>query len=382
MAPEPLVKPLSHSTRMWVFRGLLAVFVLLMPAFVFYAMGYRLDLSDRGNFITVGGFYLSADAEDVAMFVDEEPVTNMRIFQNAAYVQNVEAGVHRVHVQRDGLQTWVKELPVYPHIVTEAHSFNLPLVPQIRYIPKWVTAGGMPVFFADSPNEIPFPTASTTNALVATTSASTVTYTQNSEYEYIRSLFVATTTAESEGVRRAVDVFQSDFSWSADTLRATTTSTTSQVQGEMRLSQTENDVYADWIGSDRSIPYYFCVTYTSPATTTEEYGAHVYESLVEQLGTTTDLTDERVANTRLCRDRIRVDDIGQEVAWFGFLPSSMHHVLMLLEDGLYVVEIDDRSWQNTQLLYPGDELEVRIDGGRIYVYDGTYYFEALTELAS
>lgn len=381
MAPEPLVKPLSHSTRTWVFRGLLAVFVLVMPAFVFYAMGYRIDFSDTRNFITVGGLYIGADADETFMFVDEEPVTNMRLFQNAAYIQNVEAGMHRVHVQGDGLHTWVKELPVYPHIVTEARAFNMPSVPQIRYIPKWVTEGGMPVYFADSESEVPFPNASTTNAIIATTSPSTAAYVQNSEYEYVRSLFTGTSTERAEETRRAVDVFQPDFSFSEGVVTPSSTATTTQVQGEMRLFETRDGVYAEWIGNDRSIPYYFCVTYTSPATTTAEYGAHVYESLVEEFGTTTDLSDERNSGTRLCRDQIRIDDGGQDVKWFGFLPTSAHHVLMLLSGGLYVVEIDDRAWQNVQLLYPGNELDVRVDGGRIYVFDGTYYFEALTELS-
>ncbi len=54
---------------------------------------------------------------------------------------------------------------------------------------------------------------------------------------------------------------------------------------------------------------------------------------------------------------------------------------MHLSDGLYVVEVDDRSWQNTQLLYPGEDITVVQDGGRIYVADEDSYVEVSTVIA-
>jgi len=55
---------------------------------------------------------------------------------------------------------------------------------------------------------------------------------------------------------------------------------------------------------------------------------------------------------------------------------------MHLSDGIYVVEIDDRAWQNTQLLYPGTKLDLIIDGERIMVKDNNAYFEVYTELTN
>ena len=68
--------------------------------------------------------------------------------------------------------------------------------------------------------------------------------------------------------------------------------------------------------------------------------------------------------------------------WFDYFPDSTDLILMHLEDGLYVVEVDDRAWQNTQPLYLGSNLEVIQDGGRIFVHDGTFYLEVFTELSS
>lgn len=377
MPAEPTIKPLSRRNREWTFRLLFAAFCIAVPVFVFYAVGYRIDFGDTRNIVTVGGMYVSADADDVQMFVDEAPVTNMRIFQQAAYIQNLEAGIHRIHVQRDGLQTWVKELPVYSHIVTEAAAFNMPETPQIRYISEWLTESGVPVLVGTSLEEA-FPNASTTNLAVATTTRVTNALSANAEFEYVESLFIGTST---EAARSAVEVLSDSFTFDTDGTEgaATGTATTTKVLRDVRLFEANGEVYAEWRGPERSIPYYYCVTYTSPATTTREYGEHVYASLVAEFGTSTDLTAPSTIGLRLCRDTIRIDRDRQDVRSFDFLPGSMHHVLMLLTDGLYVVEIDDRAWQNMQLLYPGEGLDFRVDGGRIYLFDGTHYFEVLTE---
>ncbi|MEX0917974.1 MAG: hypothetical protein WDZ93_02365 [Candidatus Paceibacterota bacterium] len=382
MPAEPTVKPLSYNNRTWTFWTLLLVFLLAMPVFVFYATGYRIDFANDRNIITVGGLYVSADADDVLMFVNEEPVVNMRMFQQAAYIQNLDAGIHRIHVQKDGLATWVKELPVYSHIVTEAHAFNMPVIPQVRYIPEWLNAAGLPVLItepASQPNILMV--ASTTNRFVATTSPSTRSYTANTEYEYVESLFATTTdtTNVSGTPRRALDVSLEELSFTdTDEMgRATTT----RLFRDAVLFRGGEDVFVTWSGSRRNIPYYYCVMYTGPEQTIEEYGEHVFESLVADSGVTVDLADPAVLNTRLCRDTIRIDRDGQEVRWFDFLPGSMHHVLMLVEDGLYVVEADDRAWQNMQVLYPGEDLMVQVDAGRIYVYNGEHYMEVATEIA-
>jgi hypothetical protein len=121
------------------------------------------------------------------------------------------------------------------------------------------------------------------------------------------------------------------------------------------------------------------VLYGGQKKTTSEYGAHVYKSLYEQLASTTNMA--HAVGERLCRHSIRIDRLGQEVQWFDFYADSSDIILMHLQDGLYAVEVDDRAWQNTQLIYPGEDLEIVHDGGKIYVKDGEYYLEVFTEIA-
>ncbi len=380
----PQVQPLPRAHRRFIFGLSVTLFAVLVPLLVFYAVGFRFDFSEGGirNIMSVGGLYINTEAEDVSIYVDEAPVEDLRIFQRAAYIQNLEAGVHQVHVQGSGLQTWVKELPVFSHYVTEAAAFNMPLVPQVRHITEFQTADGAAV--VDATNTPPFAIASSSQRFVlASSTVATSTYIVNPEFTYITNRFASTTeerTLLEEIVSRTVEPFSFG---SPDQLLSPTTTATSTVRfSDMVLSERNGEVYAAWRGEESNIPYYFCVNplaSSSPAF----YGEHVTAQLYAAASTTVfDAYSAPIfeAPNRLCRTEIRIDRLGQNVTWFTFMPDSRDHVLMHLNDGIYVVEIDDRSWQNTQLLYPGNNLTLLIDSGRILVQDGEHFLEVFTEL--
>jgi len=302
----------------------------------------------------------------------------MRIFQNAAYIQNLEAGLHQVHVQGEGVETWVKVLPVYAHLVTEARSFTLPRRPQVRWVSEYLTPSGASVVTPGATSTLAF--ASTTNIFFASSTVATSTLERNIEYTFVESLFASTTAARAdlaEQLRLQAERFR--FGSGTSTL-ATTTATTTKEFRDVRLYQAGDDVYAQWLGSENDRPHYYCVNYRGEEAMRLAYGSHVLESLRWQLGTSTDLTDPELVGQRLCRDTIRIDRIGQSVQHFDFLPGSEHHVLMHLQDGVYVVEVDDRSWQNVQLLYPGDYLQVVVNEGQIFILDDERYLQVYPEL--
>ncbi len=386
MSPDtPYVQPLPRAHRRFVFALSVTLFAVLVPLLVFYAVGYRFDFSDGGvrNIMSVGGMYINTDADNVSIYIDDEPVENLRIFQRAAYIQNLEAGVHQVHVQGEGVQTWVKKLPVFAHYVTEASAFNMPSTPQIRLITKYQTLAGEIV--VDGTSTPPLVIASTSQRIVvATSTLATSSLAINPEYTYIAGRF-ASTTEERTLLMQIEDFAAEPFAFSDERTLvqpATTSATTTVQSGDMLLSKRGEDVYASWVGDERNIPYYFCI---NPNASSSElfYGAHVTAQLFAAASTSLlDMPQAPVfeSSNRLCRTEIRIDRKWQEVAWFTFVPGSRDLVLMHLEDGVHVVEIDDRAWQNTQLLYPGRDLNVMVDGGRIMVQDGDAYFEVFTEL--
>ncbi len=380
MSPSPTMSPLSRKHRQWLFIVSIIVFASAVPLLVFYAIGYRIDLSgETSNIRTVGGIYASTDTANVKIYIDDEPVKNMRIFQNAAYIQDLDAGLHQIHTQGEMFQTWVKELPVYAQYVTEVSSFNLPITPQIRLVTKFTTDSKASVVGLDATSSLAF--ASTTNSFYATSSTATSSFNINPEYTYLAELF-ASSTAERQLFKQQQNqdkrfVFQPTATTS-EILVATTT----KVRDDIILQEIDDDIEAVWVGSNKNRPAYFCVTYTGPKSTILAYGTHVYEDIVDEFGEATDLFSDEIIGAQMCRDSVRIDSQGKEVKYFNFLPKRSDLVIMHLPDGIYVTEIDDRAWQNVQLLYPGDDLDILIESNSIFVKDGGIIMEVFTEIRS
>lgn len=384
----PVVQPLSRGHRRLFFLTLFFIFLVAVPAFVFYATGYRYDIFSPYSAITAtGGVYLSVGADEGEVFVDEAPVRSMRIFRSAMYIQSLTPGMHRLHVQAPGLHTWVKELPVYPHIVTEVEAFLMPVRPQVRPIPEYVTTAGEGVYFASTTFALPFADASSTLPLVFSTSTATSSYLLNAEFEFVTALFAEAASSSASLLSRITSTVGSAFQFApaspTDTaVTPTSTATTTKESGRMVLYERDGDVYARHTGTERDIPYYFCVPQAGLASTSELYGERVMESLATVLAAA---TPEHISETeslgRVCRTEIRIDRQGQEIITFDFLPQSSDHVVLHREDGIFVVEIDDRSWQNTQRLYGDTADAVLVHSNRIYVSEGEYLFELLTTIA-
>lgn len=357
---------------------MLFLFIVLVPLLVLYATGYRFNIFNiEGTFRVVGGLYITTNVEDANIVMNDEPVEDVRIFQRAAYIQNVPDGVHEVYVEAPGVTTWVKELPVFAHLVTEAKSFNMPEVPQVRVITEWVHATTGASILSVPTTSTPFAKASTSNLFFISTSTATSSYVPNTEYAYVESLFGTSTESQTS---RAAEILNLRNLGTQSTSTATTTATTTKQLHNTLLYEVDGEVYVSWLGDRRSIPYYYCVNYEGATTTAALYGEHVYKQLAEQLSSTTDLTKKTGKDEILCRSTIRIDRGYSEVTWFNFVPDNRDLVLMLLDGGLYVVEADDRAWQNMQLLYPGNDLKVVVDGRSIYVQDGNYLLEVSTQL--
>ncbi len=372
---KPQVKPLAYWHRKIIFTLLLLAFLFSLPAFMFYATGYRYDFFSGAPSITAtGGLYIAAEAPDSTIFVNEVEVTNARVFRNASYIQGLVPNMHRVHVQSPGLHTWVKNLTVYPHIVTEAESFNMPLVPQVRPITPYETIEGEAVFTGGTSTPALLLSASSTIPYLATTSVATSTYRVSSEYTLLKDLFLekASTTKMLKGAPEEA------FSFSTSTpTKEEVLATTTVISNNVALYKSGDKVYAGALGVGRQIPHYFCTSQVEieaaldlEETLLVEEGEMFFENTLNELSN----------NTRECRTSIEMDALGQSVIDFTFFPNSEDLVLMHLERGIYVVEIDDRAWQNAQLLYPGTDITMLVYGGSIFVEQGTSLLEIITAL--
>jgi hypothetical protein len=286
--------------------------------------------------------------------------------------------MHRVHVQGDNVQTWVKVLPVHAHFVTEVASFNVPKIPRVRLVTKWLdkTTGQSVVFAGVSTTTT---SATVVNDLLVSTTTATTSLQLNPEYTYIQSVFDSAALVEKNIQAQKKPPVEKQTTFNVPTSSARVIiATTTKINSDFALVQKADEVVMKYTGDSKNIPYYYCVQYQDNKQVAREYGLHVAESIAVQIGTS---TKNDAVDTRVCRTEIRIDRLQQNVDWFDFYPESTDLVLVLLQDGLYVVEVDDRAWQNTQLLYPGTDLEVVIDGERIFVAEGEQFLEVETELS-
>lgn len=369
----PIVQPLSRRRRRYTFLIMFAIFIVSLPFLFLYATGYRFDFDEDGNIISTGGMYVAAERTGAEIYIDDELVRETRVFRRAFYAQSLEPGTHRVHVQKEGHHTWVKELPVYPHIVTEAQAFTLPEVPQARVISEYLSPTNIALVSTSS-----LLTPSTTNAVGAPLPRATSTYTANSEYNTLLEAFATTTPATTTVATTSVTATTTSVE---EALSATTTKTSQGV----RLFEDGDDIYAEWTGSRESMPYYYCAEPFEPySTTSPEHLSELLEDTKErgevvQFANTAELLHpvQQVPEDVECDPTIRIDRRMQEVTAFDFLPGSTDFVVVALEDGVYVVEIDDRSWQNVQPMLLGEGLDMRVINGTVYIYDGAVIYEMI-----
>lgn len=368
--PATPIKPLGRPHRQYTFFLLLALFCTSIPLLYLYATGYRLDLNGQTGFISTGGIFISAERTGAEIYIDDELVRETRVFRRAFYAQNLDPGTHRVHVQREGSHTWVKELPVYAHLVTEAQAFNLPIVPEARAITRYTTADGASVLASTYTLR-----ATSTQEFLLTASAATSTFQANPEFSTrLEQFAVVATPARSSGALRPT--------------QATSTATTTKESNGVRLFESGDDVFAAWVGPRESMPYYYCAeSFPRYSTSTEPLlpaGAVSDEAALALYAADEDVTEvlemaQEMAPEQECKPSIRLDRKGEKVSSFDFFPGTTDIAIIARESGVYAVEIDDRAWQNVQPILEGKNLKVHVENGLIYIYDGIVIYEMILE---
>lgn len=370
MGPE--VQPLSRTHRSTFFYVLAAIFFVSLPFLFLYATGYRFTW-ERGEFIGTGGMYVSVDRTGAEIYIDGELVRETRVFRTAFYAQNLPPGTHRVVVQKPGHHTWVKQLPVYAHLVTEALAFNIPEKTEARVISPWRLESGETLLEASS--SLPF---AITNTFQVATSTRTPR-TPDTEYERLSALFLeATATSSPSVLERAQNV----LSGAPATSSAQSISTSTKESGGVRLYMEGEELLASFVGSRENMPYYYCAedfeltgASTTPLIKVEHLPAAVSEA--DEL----DLMQpvQQVVEGTICDPTITFDRKGERVKAFDFFPGSTDLALMALESGVYVIEIDDRAWQNRQPLILGEGLDMRVENGNIYISDGELIYQIILQ---
>lgn len=138
---------------------------------------------------------------------------------------------------------------------------------------------------------------------------------KNPEYDLINDLFMATTTQKS-----------------IKPISATTSVDTKTIRNIL-VKNEDGKLHVFWTGENDAIPNYFC-------------------------------------ESDVCKSEIVING-GSKVKSFDFFPGRDDLIIIRLENGIYVSEIDDRSPQNIQKIVLGLGYDFRVkDGSEIYLKEG------------
>ena len=142
-----------------------------------------------------------------------------------------------MEVKKTDRRAWIKEITVYPYLVTEATVFNLPTRPQVRLVTEYLTNTDSGVVFGAALPNPTFATVVNRDELLATTDTATTTYQENPEYQAV-SFLLATTSPEIKS--------------SGDTATKTESTTTIEAAELSTTTLTETELST-------------CLLYTSPS---------------------------------------------------------------------------------------------------------------------
>lgn len=111
-------------------------------------------------------------------------------------------------------------------------------------------------------------------------------------------------------------------------INATTTLDT-KVLGKLSFKKILGRIHAQWMGNQDERPLYFCIN-------------------------------------NICRNEIIIQT-SSSVRSFDFFPGRSDLVIVVLDSGIYVTEIDDSPGQNTQPILKGTDLDMRVKDNIVYI---------------
>ncbi len=337
--------PLSKKTRRNIFLVLLLVFILLAPVILAKSFGYKLEqLDDIFTLVKTGGIYLHSDVTNAQIYLDDEYVEKNGLLLRNTLIQSLRPEkTYHVAVRKDGMNGWNKELVVYPGVVTEASVLMLPI--EIKKTPAYP-------FIDENGVGTTIPQTIITDKEILPT---------NTEYLNLQELFDESIISSENIVNQKKQIPAKKVL--GDTITdVTKTPTTTEaikipeyfvrlgisdpdalvnliVKGDQVLWLADGNVFINWISENNSPPFFYCL----------------------------DLTN--------CRTTIIID-WEKDIESFDFLPGRDDVLVVLNQDGIFAVEMDDRSDRNIQPLYIGNDLKFKIDRrDQIIVLDSDIFYK-------
>jgi hypothetical protein len=332
------MRPLTKKTRFLSLTFLIIIFLIATPLLVSYSLGYRIsDIDDVFTLEKTGGIYIHSNISNTEVYLDGEfNKTNGVLLRNTLIQKLKPNENHKVEVHKEGYQSWIKDLPVYPSLVTEGRVLMIPKeIPEREILPYVDLTGNATSTKPTKPVVVKgkiVPTNLEYKNLVILFEGKDI-YATSTPTKVITNLNKTNATSTSTSTKDIPDYFKELGIKNPDSLQ-------NLIQNGEEISWLENgNIILNWVGKNVEIPYYYCL------------------------------------EPENCLNKI-VLDWNDEIEKFDFLPGRNDVFLVLVNSGLYAVEVDGRSERNVQIVYNKDITDFIIgSNNKIFIRNGDKIFE-------
>jgi hypothetical protein len=333
------MSPLSRAKRTIYFVALSIVFVIGVPVLLLYTAGYRLSL-DR-NIDVRGGLYVYAPEAGSKIFIDGELQEESTFFNRRFFSQNLKGGVYTVVVDHPSHKTWTKQVRVRPNRVTSLRPFMLNEQIDVREIEPITYDFDEEGMLIRQNNPLYLQLVERFLLRKAYRDRQDVLRVQNGESVPLENSAINSNNRNNRNNLNTVDGVDVSPRVIIEPVPPL------YERGHYVVWVEDDSIYAQYSGGDDWVPEYFC-----------------------------DMTNVELD----CVDTIRLFASTVPIKQIDFFPGEDSALLVRLEDGIYVVEVDIRAEQFFEKLYDGPSDDFYIsENNRVFIINGREINELVLE---
>ena len=113
----------AYQRRLYFFLSI-ALFLVLLPAVILYADGWR--FKSGIGLVKTGGAFIEVPYPDATVTINADQVGHSGFLQRSFYIGDLAPSAYVVRVDREGYRSWGRILVVEPKLVTDARSLLIP----------------------------------------------------------------------------------------------------------------------------------------------------------------------------------------------------------------------------------------------------------------
>lgn len=118
------MEPFPAYRRRMYFGIFVALFLVLLPAVILYADGWR--FKPGFGLVRTGGIFISAPYDGAIITLNGERIGQSGFLQRDFYIGDLAPAAYSLRVERQGSRAWGRILVVEPQLVTDARAVLLP----------------------------------------------------------------------------------------------------------------------------------------------------------------------------------------------------------------------------------------------------------------